>query len=423
MSGEAPVDTLQIGIEKLVYGGDGLGRLESGEVIFVPWSAPGDKLEIARLSGKQKPAKGQIIQTVSPGPERQQPPCSVFGTCGGCQWQHITPAAQREWKRKIVQESLERLGKLKDINVLPTIGSDETAWHYRNRVQWEVRDGVLGYHGVDPQAIVRFDHCWNIPEDLNKLADWLAADFREDPPGGITRFETFINSDNQILLSLYGEPDEYHKPFSQSLREEFPNVLGLVYLPEGEILSGEGSITETVAGKRYQVSAGSFFQTNRLATEALLSVMEEMLEPQLNGLLDLYAGVGVFALHFKDRASRILAIEGSERAMTDAAENCRTHHAEHVSLKTGDVQKVLRELRDDFGTAIIDPPRTGCQPEILTWLSKHIMTQLIYVSCNPTTLARDLKILTEAGWRVESVQPIDMFPQTYHIETVVNLRR
>lgn len=127
--------TEQVSIEKLVYGGEGLGRLPSGEVIFVPWSAPGDTLNVERQAGS-RPMKGEIREVLTPAPLRAQAPCSVFGTCGGCQWQHIQPAGQREWKRRIVTESLSRLGKLPDATVLETLGSDDTAWHYRNRVQW-----------------------------------------------------------------------------------------------------------------------------------------------------------------------------------------------------------------------------------------------------------------------------------------------
>lgn len=424
--------TLEINIEKLVYGGEGLGRHESGEILFVPWSAPGDRLRLARVPGNQKPARGKLEAVLEAGPDRTEAPCSVFGACGGCQWQHLSLSAQREWKRKIVQESLERIGKLSGIKVLPTIGSDETAWHYRNRVQWEVSpEGLLGYYQAGSHEVVQFDHCWIIPEPLNQLADWLQRRLKSDPALArrLKRIEAVINEKQEILLSLEPVPGQELNRLAAGIKAALPDVVGIVSVTadgngqKRKTLEGQGFLQEQLGGRNYKVSSGSFFQTNEKAAAQLLDVLDSWFPPDAGSLIDIFAGVGVFAIHFADRAQSVLAVESAPVATKDAQENIAENGKGNVALITGDAGRIVPGLREEFDVAILDPPRAGCRPEILHWLGKHIQRQILYVSCNPTTLARDLKTLTGAGWKIEAVQPLDMFPQTYHVETLVSLKR
>lgn len=426
-----------IKIEKLVYGGDGLGRLASGEVIFVPWSAPGDQLKVQRLPQTSKSAKivkGQIEEIIEPAPERVEPKCSVFGQCGGCQWQHITPAAQRDWKRQIVQESLTRLGKLPDVPVLETLGDDGHSWNFRNRVQWEVqRDPQtstyqLGYFKAQSHDVIAFDTCWIIPDSLNKLANWIQQQLQQQPKAGklIKRIEVMQNANEQLLLSVHGDlSSELLHPLVQA----FPQIVGIVLLdPEQKfatphVLWGEDHLAETISGRDYTVSAGSFFQTNRHATELILNILAQWMISDAETLLDLYAGVGLFSIHFHEKFKRVLAVESADSAIKDGEENCQRQGITNIQWLSGDAVKVLNATKEKLDLAIIDPPRAGCSPAVLTWLNEHITRQLLYVSCDPTTLARDLKTLVAAGWRIDAVQPIDMFPQTYHVETIVNLVR
>ena len=432
---------MELTIEKLVYGGDGLGRLPEGEVLFVPWSAPGDRLTFSRVPGTAKPAKARIEKILSPGPDRVEPKCEAFGTCGGCQWQHVTPAAQREWKRLIVQESLQRIGKLPDVKVLDTIGSDDAAWHYRNRAQWEIEpEGEeliastayqLGYHATQSNQVVEFSQCQIIPETLNQVAFTLRAFLRESPElaSALLRIEAFMNAQEEALLLLEGEKHPQLANLAGKLHQALPQIKGVCHRDSAfkhatpVSLWGQPFLLETLGGQTFKISCGSFFQTNRHAAERLLETLDAHLLLGSESLLDVYAGVGVFALHFKDRMQRVLAVENSRSAMADARENLALNQATDVQLKAGDARAVLRELKDSFDLAIIDPPRAGCQPEVLQWLSSNVKRQLLYVSCNPTTLARDLKALAAQGWFIQAVQPIDMFPQTYHVETVVSLIR
>lgn len=431
---------MELQIEKLVYGGEGLARTPEGEVIFVPFSAPGDHIQAERIPGKSKPPKASISRILTGGQERTAPVCESFETCGGCQWQHLSLSAQRAWKRNIVAESLSRIGKLPDVTVLETLGSDEQQWLQRNRVQWEIDMAgdtlsapayKLGYYQAQSHEVVEFSQCHSIPEPLNQLALKLRELIQADSAvaSGLLRAEAFISPAQDILLTLESEKKPALKALAEQLMEAFPALKGVCRLEPNQKeampkhLAGDSVLTFELAGKTYQVTAGSFFQTNYAGAEALLNTIDRVLPAQMDSLLDVYAGVGLFSVHFAKRAMRVLAIESSHSAEGDAQENFYLNGITNVHWKNSDARLAVRNLKEQFEVAIVDPPRAGCQPEVLSWLSEHIEKQLVYVSCNPTTLARDLKTLVANGWNVDTVQPIDMFPHTYHVETVVSLSR
>jgi 23S rRNA (uracil1939-C5)-methyltransferase len=428
---------LELTIEKLVYGGEGLARTSEGEVIFVPLSAPGDVMEAERLAGRQKPARASMRQLLSPGPDRVEPACDIFGQCGGCQWQHLSLHAQRDWKQKMVTESLVRLGKLPDVTVASTLSPQTDGWQARNRVQWELVPDTasqtckLGYHAAESHTVVEFNHCPIIPAPLNQLAQRLRELAQQTPQIAAHRFrvEAFISSDERMLLIFTGEKNGALRPLAEQLMQDFPALEGVCWVDSQQKeahpkpIAGQSSLQFALAGNQYRVSAGQFFQTSYAGAEVLLQVLDHWLSPSVTSLLDIYAGVGLFSVHRAKRTQRVLAIEAAPGAEADALENFALNGITNVAWKTGDARQALRTLNEDFEVAIVDPPRGGCQPEVLDWLSTHIEKQLIYVSCNPTTLARDLKHLVAQGWRIEAVQPVDMFPQTYHVETLVNLFR
>lgn len=429
---------MELKIEKLVYGGEGLARTAEGEVIFVPLSVPGEVIEAERSLGKAKPPRATIKNILNAGPERVSPVCSVFGECGGCQWQHLSLSAQREWKRNIVAESINRIGKLPDVIVQEIIGTESGL---RNRVQWEIEpDGEelsqtsrhkLGYYQASSHDVVEFSQCQIIPEPLNQLAAQLREALQRDAAlaSCLLRVEAFISPENEILLTLESEKKPALKALADELLETIPALKGVCRLEPNrkdampKHLAGDASLTFPLAGHSYQVTAGSFFQTNYAGAEAILKVLESLLPQQMDSLLDVYAGVGLFSVHFAKRAVRVLAIESSQSAEADAQENFYLNGITNVHWKASDARQAVRELNEKFEVAIVDPPRAGCQPEVLTWLADNVEKQLLYVSCNPTTLARDLKTLVAKGWKVDSAQPVDMFPQTYHVETVVSLSR
>jgi 23S rRNA (uracil1939-C5)-methyltransferase len=395
---------------------------------------PGDQLTVLPQPGK--PLRGQIQQILEASPHRIEARCAVFGQCGGCNWQHMDGATQRDWKNRIVQESLQRIGKLNDIPVPPTRGDDASAWAYRNRAQWDVEPNgpqgpKLGYHAAQSREIIEFDHCHIIPDGLNQLAQQIRSMLRENPglAQGLKRIEAIRNQAGQTLLIFDSINRAASQALAHALEAVLPELVGVSYRniakpnPGLATLTGQSYLRETLAGQTYQLSAGSFFQTNLHGASQLLNVLDEAIQPAAKSLLDIYAGVGVFALHFSNRISRVLAVESSHSAIADAKQNLSLNGVKNVELSRGEARAVLHGLKEDFDVAIVDPPRAGCTPEVLTWINKYVKQQLLYVSCNPTTLARDLKTLAAAGWKVESVQTLDMFPQTYHIECVANLSR
>lgn len=417
-------ETVRIG--KLVYKGDGLGRLPSGEVVFVPWSAPEDELSVDVLPDT-KPRRGEIRQIQTPSPDRVIAKCSVFGICGGCQWQHITPEAQRRWKREIVAESLSRIGKLPDVAVQDVMPAGD--WHYRNNAQWVIGEEngrlVPGYFMAASHEMTPFDHCWIIPDELNAIADALEESLPVN--AGINAVQPRINEEGEMLLVLSGEnPDqEALSTWAEELMDAHDPLRGIV-LETGRgrvVLAGDDHLVYTLSGLEFRVSAGSFFQTNTAGAELMLGVLNGWLGEGTDSLVDLYAGVGTFAVALHRKAKTLLGVESESEAILDFQENLKRNRITNVQVRSGDVRQVLNHLKQRFETAIVDPPRAGCAKEVLNWLTERVSRQLIYISCDPTTLARDLAKLTADGWKIQTVQPVDLFPQTYHIETLVLLSR
>jgi 23S rRNA (uracil1939-C5)-methyltransferase len=442
-----------VAIDRLVYGGDGLGRLPSGAVVMAPFTVPGETVTIQWE--ETKPGKrfflGQLAAPPeSPSPDRMAPRCSVFGECGGCQWQHLSYDAQLNWKREIVQESLQRIGKLRDVPVQPTIGTSEgpeSAWHYRNKVHWVVSpkaDGgwTVGYHPLKSHDVIGFEHCHIIPPAWTDLAHFL----EQALPAriGWTGIQVQTNAEGQWLLRL--EATQHEEPmdsevslldesFQRQLTESFPAIHGGVVAFYGKHtiqelpLFGESFLWQTLGDKRFRLSSDSFFQVNTPMTLKLLECVDRILSQQtaaggpLPVLLDAYAGVGLFAIWLARNAQRVLAIESAPSALGDAQENLLANQCQHIELLPGKVETVLAALDEPVPIALLDPPRAGCSEPVLDWLTRHVTERIIYVSCDPTTLARDLKHLVAAGWQIDTVQPFDLFPQTYHVETVTTLTR
>ena len=393
---------MELQIEKLVYGGEGLARTPEGEVIFLPFSVPGEQVRAERTPGKSKPPKATIQDILTASPDRTKPACADFETCGGCQWQHLNLSAQRLWKRNIVEESLTRIGKLANVTVPDTIGADTPEWLHRNRVQWEIKKsgnesgGKLGYYQAQSHDVVEFSQCHSIPESLNQLAFALRTRIQDDQAlaAGLVRAEAFISPDGEMLLTLEGEKKLHLKVLAEQLMEGIPTLKGVCRLEAGQKdvmpkhLTGESVLVFELSGNTYQVTAGSFFQTNYAGAKALLSTIDQLLPSTMDSLLDVYAGVGLFSVHYAKRAMRVMAIESSDSAEADAQENFYLNKITNVHWKNSDARLAVRNLKERFEVAIVDPPRAGCQPEVLEWLGDNIDKQLIYVSCNPTTLAQ-----------------------------------
>lgn len=377
----------------MAHRGEAIAR-HNGKVVFVAYGIPGEEVEVVIERNKRDYMAGRVEQVVSPAPQRVEPPCPYFGQCGGCQWQHIEYGYQLELKAQVVADQLRRIGGFQDAPVRPTLPS-VSPWGYRNHARFtEDRHGNLGFITRGKRRFLRIDRCLIMDPRIN---DALAR-FQERFPG-IHQLAVRVGvRTGQLLI----HPD---------LNDRDP-----------PLETGQPYYEEELCGYRFRISAASFFQVNTLTAEVMTQLIAERLELSPNDVLvDAYAGVGTFARIFAERVRLAIAIEESSAAIRDARHNLRD--VPNVLIYEGKVEDVLPTLEMEADAVILDPPRIGCHPKALEALLRLAPPRVVYVSCDPATLARDLAVLHHGGYELREVQPVDLFPQTYHIEAVATLHR
>jgi 23S rRNA (uracil1939-C5)-methyltransferase len=405
-------ETYTVTIDKLVYGGDGMGRLPDGRAVFVPYTLPGELVMARLVEEKRGHARAELVEVVQASPLRIEPRCPDYEACGGCHYQHMAYSTQLEMKREIVRDQLERLGGLAGVEVEPTVPSDEE-WSYRNHIQLHVGlDGKLGYQQPGSHVVVPLAKCSMAEPALDHIWPQLEV----DPDSGLERVGLRLGVEEDILLVLEGS-DEAAPDFSV---EDLP--ISAVYLgPAGEILlAGSNYIEMDIMERRFKVSSRSFFQVNSgVAAKMVAHILELASLQGSETVLELYSGVGLFSAFLAPRAARLVAVESSPWSTEDFVINL--DEFENVELYEAPVEQALPEIDLHPDLVLTDPPRAGMGPKVIEALLAKQPGRIIYISCDPATLARDLKRLGEGGYRVEKVTPFDMFPQTYHVETVVVL--
>jgi 23S rRNA (uracil1939-C5)-methyltransferase len=413
---------LTLQLTDMAHGGEAVGRYE-GKVVFVPFGIPGELVRAEIVQDKGRFAHARLTKVLSASPQRVEPPCPYFGVCGGCQWQHLAYAAQLEHKRSIVQAQLERIAGLADATVHPTLGMTEP-WQYRNHVQFSVSDeGQLGFMAANSHQVIPIQRCLLMHRLLDELFEAMDIDLP-----GLRRLSlrAGIRTDEQMIIF---EMESDHPP---ALEVDLP-VSCVLLLSDGTAVTLVGSphIHERVANRTYRLSAPSFFQVNTAQAEALVSLVSEYLSPGPDDtVVDAYCGVGTFALSLAGRAKQVIGIESNAAAIADAHANasstdCAAAHT-NVSFLCGLVEEILPTLQLESPLLVVDPPRTGLDRRALLALlspsgpsgQSRAPERIVYVSCDPATLARDVKALLAHGYVLREVQPVDMFPQTYHIENV-----
>ena len=407
----------RVRIEKLVYGGDGLGRLPDSRAVFVPFTLPGEVVELQIVQEGKKFARGKLISVLESSPARIQPRCRHFGTCGGCHYQHIAYDAQLQVKFSILEDQLRRLGGFLTPSISGITASPDP-WNYRNQMQFHpAPEGGLGFMDIESKSVVPIQECHLPTEGLNAL--WPQIDLGAET--GLSRITLREDSFGELMLVLEGG-DELGPELSLDL------PVSVCYLkPDGSCLTlaGQDQLTYQVLGRQLSLSPESFFQVNLGVAEKLVEYVLARLPqaPALN-TLELYAGAGLFSLFLAERSHELIAIESSPSACYDFANNLDAY--DNVRLYEGPVEEVLPALIDDLPSldlVLLDPPRAGLHPKARESLEKLASEHIIYISCEPSTLARDLKHLCEAGYQLTDVHLFDMFPQTYHLETVAILQR
>ncbi|MBN1937746.1 MAG: 23S rRNA (uracil(1939)-C(5))-methyltransferase RlmD [Anaerolineae bacterium] len=404
--GKSQVITLAI--TAMADGGQAVGRHE-GKVVFVAGALPGERVR-ARIEQEHKRwARAELIDVLEASPQRVEPPCPYFGECGGCHSQHIAYPAQLGYKQQIVVEQLQRIGHIEAPVVTPTMGMDEP-WFYRNHIQFSATEaGQLGFQTHKSHQVIPIEQCLL----LHPLLDELHAAFDLEWPE-LTRLSLRAGIHTGQQMCILETADDQ----APELEVDIP-LSCLLRLNNGTdvVLIGRDAYQETLRNRPFRISSNSFFQVNTLQTEQLLNVVEQCLEPQpQDTLLDVYCGVGTLSLSFAGQVGQIIGIEGHPAAVQDAKFN--TREGEQATFIEGNAARVLPNIQVKIDKAIIDPPRKGCAPEVLAEIARLTPERIVYVSCDPTTLARDAIQLVEHGYALVQAQPLDMFPQTFHIETV-----
>jgi 23S rRNA (uracil1939-C5)-methyltransferase len=395
------------------YGGDWIARMPDGRALFVPFGISGEKVRVEITEEKKNYCRGKIVKVLEPSPDRILPRCPHFGDCGGCHYQHLDYASQLALKQRIVTGQLERIGKLVNPPVKPIIGSP-AQWNYRNTVQFSLSaNGKMSYQRVGSNALVEIRECHLPLEGINQLWPQLEIDTQV----GIERISIRCGENEELMLGLEGSA-----PAAPEFEVDFP--LSVVYIhPDGNtLLSGEDYSTFSILKMPFRVAADAFFQVNTAMAEKMVShVMMQLGERQFDSVVDAYCGVGLFSAFLAPRCRQLTGIELSEPACNDYAANLEPY--EHVSLYMGRVEQVLPALEIKPELVVLDPPRAGLDAKAMEGLLKAKPKEIIYVSCDPATLARDMQRLTAEGYELQSVTPFDLFPQTYHVESISLLTR
>ncbi|MGB7265018.1 MAG: 23S rRNA (uracil(1939)-C(5))-methyltransferase RlmD [Terracidiphilus sp.] len=416
-------------IEKAIYGGAFLARLD-GKAVFVPMALPGEQARVQIVEEKRGYATAEVEEIVAAAAERIKPACKHFGACGGCQYQHASYTAQLAMKREILVETLERGGVRAPDEIAVLAG---VSWAYRNRIRLALdAEGNVGYRGRRSHAVVTIDEC-PIAAPLLVRAALAVGEIVRGLNSRMRPSEIalFCNGDETALLVLLmvasGE-SRWLVDFAQALAERIPELKGVELVAEGGTGQpprsiakwGASSLLYRAAEFNYRVDQGAFFQVNRWLVDRLV---ECVTDGHAGGLAwDLFAGVGLFARQLADGISRVVAVESAPAAIAALRQNLDGTSAAAVQAATLDFLHGARSgERPDL--IVVDPPRMGLGAETTALLGQIAAPVLVYVSCDPATLARDLRALIGTGYAIESVTLADLFPQTFHLETVVRLRR
>jgi 23S rRNA (uracil1939-C5)-methyltransferase len=448
--------SIDVELTDLAYGGDAVGRYE-GRVLFVPGGIPGERVRVEIVEERRGHARAALLEILRPSPERVESAYPLL-TDSGCQWQHIAYPAQLIWKAHIVRQLLVRIGKQPDAVVHPTIGMppDVSPWHYRNIALFSIGPaGEIGFKLTDSHEIQDLEDCALLHPALDyvyqcvrhKLISYFGDTLGEMIQGftirgaigavsnGISTAPSTVAKAVPTLLTVHARPGsvmEDPQQLAQELLTIAPGIVGVIIERVGgrygRVFVGQEFLTDVVLGRRFRVSADSFFQVNLVQAATLVERALALLEPQRSDIiLDGYSGVGLFSAFLATRAARVIAIESQPSAVMDARASATLNNQSNIITLEGTLERLLGQIhyrRERIDLALVDPPRAGCHPKALQALQTLAPRAICYVSCDPSTLARDISTLCAGGrYRLVAAQPVDMFPQTYHIECIALLAR
>ena len=445
-------DRIQVKIDDLAFGGKGVARA-NGLVIFVEGGLPGDEVEARIVKTRGNYAEATVENLIAGSHHRVAPACEHFGRCGGCKWQNLDYSIQKKYKEDQLRKALIHVGGIADPPVEPIIGAKKI-YFYRNKMEFSFHIGdkgetLLGLHLSGRfKDIFQLNACHLQSELSNEIVRFVRRRSSELnlPPYHIVNHEGYLRFlviregkfTDQVLVNLVTGQGEYDslKTLSDEIGRRFERVVSVSHtinsaranIARGDkeiILYGADHIHEIIGGKRFKISASSFFQTNSYQAQRLYDLAVELARPEkFARMIDLYSGTGTIAIYFSDLVRDVIGVETVSDAVDDARVNAKINGASNVEFILADVEEYMKNAVDngqECDLLLLDPPRAGCHPRTLKYLTSMKPRTTVYISCNPATLARDIKLLTENGFRLEKAVPIDLFPHTYHIEAVCRL--
>ena len=442
---------IELEITDLNTSGDGVGRYQ-GQVIFVPNTVTGDRITTKIIQSKAKFARGRLEQLLTPSSHRIRPNCIVADKCGGCQWQHITPSYQREAKRQQVIQALQRIGGFKNLEVQPVLHASDVL-NYRNKSTYPLARSntgqvQAGYYRSSSHKLVNLNRCPVQDEDLDPLLREVKRDiqqrgwsiYNENSHQGKLRHLSLKIGKNtgEMLLTLVTTSKELTGIEEQARLwlDRYPGLVGVcLNLNSDRTNAILGKITHTVAGKsclremfagiELHIAADTFFQVNTNAAELLLETAIEQLN--LTGeenIVDAYCGIGTFSLPLAKKVKQVVGIEVNPAAIERAKSNAVLNRIDNATFYSGKVKHCLDLLKFQPDIFFLDPPRKGCDPQVIAAILQLQPSRIAYISCKPATLARDLQLLCQSGtYQIASIRPVDFFPQTTHVECCAILNK
>ena len=403
--------TFDLLLEKHTYGGDAMGRLDDGRAIFVPFGLPGERIRVRLMEEKRNFARGELVEVLEASPHRIIPRCRHFGVCGGCHYQNLPYENQLLAKTEILCDQLVRIGKIENPPVQKMIACPNP-WNYRNHVQFHLtNNGRLGFIGAgttSAKGIIPIIECHLPDASINSL--WPQLEF--EPEMNIERVSFRAGKDDDLMLML-----ESDSPEPPELEIEAGISIAHVYEDNAIVIAGNDHIVIRVWDRDFRDSAVSFFQVNTVMAGKMVHHLLSCLPVSpTTTLLDVHCGVGLFSAFLAPKCKTVIGIESSPSACEDFAVNL--DEFDNVELYEGSAEEVIPYLEVKPDVVLVDPPRTGLEKRVVDGLLKLNPPVIAYISCDPSTLARDAARLINGGYRLKDVTPFDLFPQTYHIESI-----
>lgn len=392
----------------LTYGGDAMGRLDDHRAVFVPFGLPGERVRVRLTEEKRNFGRGEIVEILDPSPLRVIPRCIHFGVCGGCHYQHLPYEEQLKAKTDILRDQLTRIGKIEHPPVQDMVPS-ASPWNYRNHVQFHLTDdGKLGYVMAQSPRVFAIQEC-HLPEgSINAM--WPQLEF--EPEMNVERVSLRSGVDEELMLVL-----ESDSPEAPELEIEAGISVAHVFDDNAVVIAGNDHLILRVVDRDFRVAAPSFFQVNTAMAQKMVEHLLAYLPiTQSTTLLDVYCGVGLFSAFLAPNCERVVGIESSPSSCDDFAFNL--DEFENVELYEGFAEDVIRHLEVKPDIVLVDPPRAGLDKNVVDGILKLNPKVIAYVSCDPSTLARDAARLINGGYKLTQVTPFDLFPQTFHIESI-----